>query len=281
MNREDEHIDIRNKLLKLPKVKAGADFDNELLRRINLIETEKAPVKERKGFFPALFGRKSMAWTVPAMGLTVVAIIVFGWYYIYNGQGLLNDKKDNTIVTQQTGETPAPPPTSTTKKDENIAGREITNDMETGRDSRIEKKTEMKTGVNETYFESSPNVDSRKSSDEGRVGVQPEKMKEEIKQKSVPEDRKDTERYRSEDVKTEMPKESMKKSKEMEKKVVSPMLKETDKVSKGDFEESENTGKANQTKDSTKVSRKNKTNNEKEITKDVLESLSKKIKDNK
>ncbi len=280
MNREDEHIDIRHKLLKLPKVKAGADFENELLRRINLIEPEKAPAKEREGFFSLLFGRKSMVWTVPAMSLTVVAIIVFGWYYIYNGKGLVNDRKDNSVVSQQTGETPSPPPSSVTKKDENIAGREITNDNEIGKNSKIEKKTEMKTGVNETYHESTPKVDSRKSSDEGRVGMQPEK-KEEVMQKSVPEDRRNLERYKSEDVKTETLKESMKKSNDVEKKVVSPMLKETDKVSKGDVEESENTGKEQQTKDTTKKSNKKNANQEKDLTKDILESLSKKIKDNK
>ncbi|MCE1165382.1 MAG: hypothetical protein LWX07_08290 [Bacteroidetes bacterium] len=279
MNREDEHIDIRNKLLKLPKVKAGADFENELLRRINLVEPENAKSKEREGFFSMLFGRKSMVWTVPAMSLTVVAIVVFGWYYIFNGKDLITNNQENSVVTRQTGETPAPPPSSVTKKDENIAGREITNDIETGKDSRIERKTEMKTGVNETYLESSRKTE-KGINDEGRTGVQPNKT-EEFMQKSIPEDRKGTDKYKIDEINTEMPKESLKKSIQTDKKVVSPMLKETDRLNKGDFEESEKSGKDIQAKDTTKVSKRKKATNEKEITKDVLETLSKKIKDNK
>ncbi len=276
MNREDEHIDIRHKLLKLPKVKAREGFENELLKRINLIEAEKKPAKRSEGIFSLLFGKKSLVWTVPAMSLTVVAVIVFGYYYIVNNTDF-DKKQESVTISQQTSETPVPPPT--VKKDENIAGREITNDMEIGRDSRISKKTEVKTGVNETYREGAPRTET-KGIDEFRSGVSPDAKSDDVKQKLYqPSEKTESDRNLNEEMRLETPK----KSEIKEKKIVSPMLKETEKVSKEESEEY-NTGKVSKkdsAKDSTKESKKKKANKEKQLTEDILESLSKKIKDNK
>ena len=276
MNREDEHIDIRHKLLKLPKVKAREGFENELLKRINLIEAEKKPAKRSEGIFSLLFGKKSLVWTVPAMSLTVVAVIVFGYYYIVNNTDF-DKKQESVTISQQTSETPVPPPT--VKKDENIAGREITNDMEIGRDSRISKKTEVKTGVNETYREGAPRTET-KGIDEFRSGVSPDAKSDDVKQKLYqPSEKTESDRNLNEEMRLETPK----KSEIKEKKIVSPMLKETEKVSKEESEEY-NTGKLSKedsAKDSTKESKKKKAKKEKQLTEDILESLSKKIKDNK
>ncbi len=258
-------------------MKAREGFENELLRRINLLEAEKKPAKRSEGIFSLLFGKKSLVWTVPAMSLTVVAVIVIGYYYIVNNGGF-NKKQDSVTITQQTSETPVPPP-PTLKKDEDIAGREITNDMEIGKDSRITKKTEVKTGVNETYREGEPRIET-KGIDEFKSGVSPDAKTEDVRQKSFqPSEKNESDRILNEEKKFESPK----KSEIKEKKIVSPMLKETEKVSKGESEEY-NTGKDSKKdsgKDSTKESKKKKANKEKQLTEDILESLSKKIKDNK
>ncbi len=277
MNREDEHIDIRHKLLKLPKVKAREGFENELLKRINLIEAEKKPAKRSEGIFSLLFGKKSLVWTVPAMSLTVVAVILVGYYYIVNNGGF-DKKQESAVITQQKGDSSVPPPPTLTK-DEDIAGREITNDMEIGRDSRITKKTEVKTGVNETYREGEPKTET-KGIDEFRSGVSPDAKSDDVKQKLYqPSEKMESDKNIIEEKKLESPK----KSEIKEKKIVSPMLKETEKVSKEESEEY-NTGKVSKkdsAKDSTKESKKKKANKEKQLTEDILESLSKKIKDNK
>lgn len=56
MLEEDKHLDIREKLLNLPKIKASENFESELLARINLEESRvpqstTVPPKRTAGFF--------------------------------------------------------------------------------------------------------------------------------------------------------------------------------------------------------------------------------------
>lgn len=98
MHEEEQHIDIREKLLNLPKVKAGDDFMNALQRKINLADAEvnqkKIPEAEKESIWVKLFGKKKNPWLIPSFSLTMVAILVLTVY-------VLNTKKlsDYSVVT--------------------------------------------------------------------------------------------------------------------------------------------------------------------------------------
>jgi hypothetical protein len=81
LHEEEQHIDIREKLLKLPKVKAGDDFMNALQRKINLADAEenqkKIPAEiEKESFWVKLFGKNRNPWLIPSLSLSIVAIFV-------------------------------------------------------------------------------------------------------------------------------------------------------------------------------------------------------------
>ena len=103
MKNKEEHIDVREKLLKLPRVKARDGFENELLRRINLLETQTVKSTAKKGsFWESLFGRKSLAWTVPAMSLGVIAIVFVGVYFaFYKSKDMQQISQDKSSANQQ------------------------------------------------------------------------------------------------------------------------------------------------------------------------------------
>lgn len=94
MHEEEQHIDLREKLLKLPKVKAGDDFMNALQRKINLADAEmsqkKAPEQEKVSIWVKLFGKNRNPWLIPSLSLTVVAIFVVSVF-------VLNSKKITDI----------------------------------------------------------------------------------------------------------------------------------------------------------------------------------------
>jgi len=86
LHEEEKHIDIREKLLNLPKVKAGDDFLNSLQRKINLAEAElnqkKAPAPEKASVWVKLFGKNRNPWLVPSFSLTIVAILILTVYVL-------------------------------------------------------------------------------------------------------------------------------------------------------------------------------------------------------
>jgi hypothetical protein len=96
LHEEEENIDIREKLLNLPKVKAGDDFLNALQRKINIAEAELNQKKISDGvkesFWVKLFGKNRNPWLIPSLSLTIVAIFVVSIY-------VLNTSKISDIPT--------------------------------------------------------------------------------------------------------------------------------------------------------------------------------------
>jgi len=281
LKHDEQHIDIRDRLRKLPKVKAKEGFENELMRRINLLETEKTPVRRSAGIFDLLFGKRSLAWIVPAMSLTVVAIVVIGVYFIFYNKGdVMKPQVSSNTTTEQTAAPVVPP--SVTKTEETNPGKEIANDLDIGKSSRLEKKVEINRGFNETYSEPVPKVDAKGNVDELKgVEKSDRKVSEEVMQKSVTPGEKEngTERGKLDDKKKEMPKSI----KEAEKKESIQPKKDNEGIIKSDVMEKtgrDANSKDAKSKDTTKEEKKKKSNKEKDLTKEILESLSKKIKDN-
>lgn len=89
MIQEEKHLDIREKLLSLPKVKASENFESKLLSKINLEEaqannnTSKPQTLENpnKGFFGNLFGQKN-PFVIAGVSFAIVAIILIGIYFV-------------------------------------------------------------------------------------------------------------------------------------------------------------------------------------------------------
>ena len=83
MDKEEKHIDIREKLRNLEPVKAGDNFVHSLNSRIIEIEAEKRKVHEKKydksrgGFLKNLFGNMQYPWLLPAAGFTILIFFVF------------------------------------------------------------------------------------------------------------------------------------------------------------------------------------------------------------
>jgi hypothetical protein len=94
LHEEEEHIDIREKLLNLPKAKAGDDFMNSLQRKINLADAElnqKKIIDEAKeSIWVKLFGKKRNPWLIPSLSLTIVVVFVISIY-------VLNSEKDKLV----------------------------------------------------------------------------------------------------------------------------------------------------------------------------------------
>jgi hypothetical protein len=94
---ENEHLDIREKLLRLPKLQADENFLKRLQIQIDILESEEKTrdvvVKgSASSYFKNLFGAR----LVPALGISSVVIAAFLVYF------LLADKKD-AVVTNMTG----------------------------------------------------------------------------------------------------------------------------------------------------------------------------------
>jgi hypothetical protein len=96
LHEEEEHIDIREKLLNLPKAKAGDEFMNSLQRKINLADAElnqkKIPGEVKESIWVRLFGKKRNPWLIPSLSLTIVAVFVISIY-------VLNTEKNKLVPT--------------------------------------------------------------------------------------------------------------------------------------------------------------------------------------
>jgi hypothetical protein len=94
LHEEEQNIDIREKLLNLPKVKAGDDFVNTLQRKINLAEAESGQKKiteeVKESVWVKLFGKNRNPWLIPSLSLTIVTIFVISVY-------LFNFKKESIV----------------------------------------------------------------------------------------------------------------------------------------------------------------------------------------
>ena len=237
MNKEEQHIEIREKLLKLPRVKVREGFENKLLNRINLLDTGAAKSPATKSsFWDSLFGKRSLAWTIPATSLAVIAIIFVGVYFaFYNSKDMKNISEDKSLSNQQSGveSLKINPLTQESAKNE-IPGKDIANDFDIGKSPKVERMPDLGKGLNETFAEPSPKpvppskinvIDSKKEStiyekadDIGKTGktIKPPDEKESGVSKGVLKEDKKT--------------EESNRSKEPEKKITIPLLKDGDKV---------------------------------------------------
>lgn len=92
MEHENEHLDIREKLLRLPKLQADENFLKRLQIQIDILDSEERTrdvvVKgTASSYFKNLFGARLM----PALGISSVVVAAFLVYF------LLADKKDSVV----------------------------------------------------------------------------------------------------------------------------------------------------------------------------------------
>jgi hypothetical protein len=111
LHEEEQHIDIREKLLNLPKVKAGDDFMNSLQRKINLEEAEPTQKKisedVKEPIWVKLFGKKRNPWLIPSLSLTILALFVVSVYVLNSGnKDLVPTMSDFQKKESQSGFTP-------------------------------------------------------------------------------------------------------------------------------------------------------------------------------
>jgi hypothetical protein len=90
LHEEEQYIDIREKLLNLPKVKASDDFVNALQRKINLADAElsqkKITEEVKESVWVKLFGKKRNPWLIPSLSLTIVAVLIVSIYVLNTGK---------------------------------------------------------------------------------------------------------------------------------------------------------------------------------------------------
>ena len=237
MNNEEEHIDVREKLRKLPRAKARDGFENELPRRINLLDTgtSKAPAS-KNSFWESLFGKRSLAWTIPATSLAVIAIVFVGVYFaFYNTKDSQKTSDNKSSANQQSNVESLKTFTDTKESTKNdIPGKDIANDLEINKSPSMERKSDLDKGLNETFVNPSPKpvapskinvIDSKKEStiyekaeDVGKTGKTIKKAEE-----------KEVGNMNNGVIKEQKKDESF-RSKEPEKKISSPLLKDTEKA---------------------------------------------------
>lgn len=251
MHEEEKHIEIREKLKNLPKIKASESFLNSLQRKINLLEAEKSGKSIHKkhiekiegGFFGRILGSQKNPWLIPAIGFTVVLFFVFTVVYINVKQNNLNITGEQTKEEKQLASDESKTPTPESKKEstdtekEILPGKEITEDfsVKEGYDDNSPVITKRGLTERDGYREELP-----KSIDEKfKNGVVLDKMEQRFAEPD--KDEEETTGNESETLKTETQRVEKKVSKfepEKEKKNVVSEEK-TDDKRKGKKDEKE------------------------------------------
>lgn len=119
MEHDNENLDIREKLLRLPKIKADENFLKRLQIQIDLLESEERTrdVVEKgtvSGYFKNLFGAR----LVPALGISSVVVAAFLVYFVLadKKESVVNDmtgnKNQQTVITTEKPGTTTPQITS-------------------------------------------------------------------------------------------------------------------------------------------------------------------------
>lgn len=269
MSNDEQHNDLREKLRKLPRIKARDGFENELLRRINLLEPVSVNTKTgKKGLWEILFGKKSLAWTIPATSLAVIGVVVLVVYLsVFKSADRTSQTSDLTTGNDK------PPVASDVQKQEttksSIPGKDIVNDLEIGKTPGLEKKDEINKGYSETYISRSPEkgnypkenvIDSRKESTPPEKGtevgktINPPPVIDKAVEKPV---KKEESRI-----------EENSKGLEPDKKITAPLIKDSEKL-KSEKEKDNETGIKAKEDGKKKIG--------KNLTKEALENLKKKI----
>jgi len=118
---DNQNLDIREKLLRLPKIQADENFLKRLQIQIDLLESEEKTrdvvVKGSvSGYFKNLFGAR----LVPALGISSVVVAAFLVYFVLADKkesvvsDITGNKNQETIVTPEKTNT-APPVTQSTE----------------------------------------------------------------------------------------------------------------------------------------------------------------------
>ncbi len=270
MNNDEQHIDLREKLLKLPRMKARGGFENELLRRINLLEPVSVKTEPgKRGLLEMLFGKKSLAWTIPAVSLAVIGIVVLSVFLpMYKTDDMtkqtseLSSGKDKLPVTSGTL------PNETTGS--SIPGKDIVNDLDIGKSPSPQKRDEIDKGFNETFISRSPKTEfpSKENVIDSRKETTPPEKGNEVRKTGNPPDEIEKAVEKSV-IKEESRIENNNKGIEPDKKITAPMIKDNEKIKS---EIDSNTGIKAKENVKKKMS--------KNLTKEILENLKQKIIDN-
>ena len=223
---EEDHLDIREKLQKLPKIKAGDNFINLLQQKLNLTDAEfnnlSADEIKKESFLKKFLVNKRYPWLIPASGFAVILLLVFSVYYINN------EKKNNIspiIQNQDKQQSPSGEikQTDEFKKKENLPGKEIASDLETEtRKNDVRTKSETTKGLLEQPVQPAPKVSTTVTPAEKEKTVYEQEIKPQIKaEEKIIEYKKNEDALRKEEtgkIKTESPvnskKDEMKKSKD-------------------------------------------------------------------
>ncbi|MBS1515199.1 MAG: hypothetical protein JSS63_09210 [Bacteroidetes bacterium] len=123
MEHENEHLDIREKLLRLPKIQADENFLKRLQIQIDILDSEERTrdVVEKgsvSGYFKNLFGARLM----PALGITSVIVVAVLVYFVLADKkdsvvnNLAGNKNQETIITKEKPEDKKTSPQNETKE---------------------------------------------------------------------------------------------------------------------------------------------------------------------
>lgn len=172
MHEEEKHIEIRDKLKNLPKIKASENFLNSLQGKINLLDAEKSGKSIHKkhveniekGFFGKLLGSQRNPWLIPTIGFTVVLFFIFTVVYINVKQNNLNITGEQTKEEKQFATEESKTPTPESKKEstdaekEELPGKEIAKDfsIKGGYDYKSPSLTKRGLTERDTYLEEPP-----------------------------------------------------------------------------------------------------------------------------
>lgn len=234
MHEEEQHIDIREKLLNLPKVKAGDDFMNSLQRKINLADAglnqKKIPEEVKESVWVKLFGKKRNPWLIPSLSLTILAIFVVSVY-------VLNSGKENLVPTmsdfQKKESSGFTPDIRTPKEDskDKINNQDISGELKL--DSKKGETKSSTIELNNGFINQSPKItpmqppvetERMKLSEPMKTGdIRDESGKSEYKQDD--RSKKDAEKKVSEE--TIMPSEKSNMGNEVEQKIMQENNKES------------------------------------------------------
>ncbi len=153
---QEQNNEIRNKLLKLPRIKAKSGFENELMKRINSLPTLPLKTDTDKNFSVLDFitGKSGLNWIIPAMSLSIIAIIVI-MITVFNTRDVEQNEsgftqesiiKKDTII-QDGGETT----TIDKPEKDNTNGNEIDNKSEDKKTSPKHKQLTRKQNTGSDY----------------------------------------------------------------------------------------------------------------------------------
>lgn len=133
---ENQHLDIREKLLRLPKIQADENFLKRLQIQIDILDSEEKTrdVVDKgsvSGYFKNLFGAR----LVPALGISSVVVAAFLVYFLLADKkdavvnNMTNNKNTETVITH---EKPVENTTSQPNTNQDLAKKEVTDSKNTG-----------------------------------------------------------------------------------------------------------------------------------------------------